>query len=185
MFTYLRNKNPDWDSKLRSLQKPREVTTKAMIHGITNEPNAINCYEKWTGRSVEKLGLVVLPHMPWAGFSPDGVVWKEKILIEVKCPVAGKEATAMDVIETLPWLNRCLNNNYVLKQNHAYYGQVQWGMGILNFQQCDFVIYCPYDDSCYVISIPLDTNFTTTLIQSLKGAYFTKVLPFLCNEISS
>ncbi|XP_075738424.1 uncharacterized protein LOC142783729 [Rhipicephalus microplus] len=53
-------------------------------------------YSCITRNDVSKIGFVVHPKVPWLGYSPDGVVFKNSnpaILLEVKSPVLGKTPT--------------------------------------------------------------------------------------------
>lgn len=60
-------------------------TTKAMQWGIDHEGDAREEYEYNTGETVELVGFVHHPEIPWFGASPDGLVGDEG-LIEIKCP---------------------------------------------------------------------------------------------------
>lgn len=151
-----------------------------MKHGTANEKLAIAEYERLTGQKVEHLGFIILPQMPWAGFSPDGIVSDEK-LIEVKCPLIGQERTASEVAKEVKF-TETENGEIKLRKRHPYYAQIQLGMAICNVNKCDFVIYASYDKSCFIIAIPLDINFLTLLLIRLKCVYFQHKLPYLISK---
>lgn len=165
-----------------------------MVEGILNEEPAIKCYEKETTFKVEKTGLIVLPQLPWAGFSPDGIVWEKRILIEVKTRSLdeGKEdeetlnMSALDLIKNgfVPYIEQLQNGNFVLKKKHKYYGQVQWGLAILNFEICDFIVYAPRTGTYHPIKVPYDEEFANLLFSRLEDLYFTRMLPFLFQNTS-
>jgi len=54
---------------------------------------AIKALEKLRNIPVIKSGFIVNIHCPWLGFSPDGffIPENEMYLIEIKCPVIGKQ----------------------------------------------------------------------------------------------
>lgn len=185
MYTYLNNKKPNWPKKLKSITEAKELYTKAVVHGIVNENHAREAYKKNSTFEVEQLGLIILPELPWAGFSPDGLVWASKTLIEIKCPLQGAEKPISDVLPSLKYVEKVENGRYRLKKKHNYYGQVQWGLAILNFNICDFIIYSSYDNSYHVIKVPYDEEFANDLFGRLELFYFDVMLPFLYETLSS
>nr|CAI5835456.1 unnamed protein product [Callosobruchus analis] len=74
------------------------------------------------------------------------------------------------------------NGRYTLKKKHKYYGQVQLGMGILNLNKCYMCLYASYDDSCEIITIENDYQFTKTMLMKIKNNYFSKMLHVLCEQ---
>ncbi|KAH6926655.1 hypothetical protein HPB50_020879 [Hyalomma asiaticum] len=50
-------------------------------------------------KTLSRLGLVVVPEVPWLGYSPDGVIIQgnKRILVEVKCPVLGQEQSIAEL----------------------------------------------------------------------------------------
>lgn len=63
--------------------------TKAMQHGIEQEPNARERYEEETGNIVQLCGLALHGGIEYFGASPDGLVGVDG-LIEIKCPSSTK-----------------------------------------------------------------------------------------------
>lgn len=65
------------------------IVTRAMEHGIENEPVAREKYEEVTGTLVQQCGLAYHDEIEYFGASPDGLVGHEG-LIEIKCPSSTK-----------------------------------------------------------------------------------------------
>lgn len=65
------------------------IVTRAMEHGIENEPMARERYEEATGTIVQQCGLALHDTIPYFGASPDGLVGHDG-LIEIKCPSSTK-----------------------------------------------------------------------------------------------
>nr|CAI5817035.1 unnamed protein product [Callosobruchus analis] len=75
-----------------------------------------------------------------------------------------------------------LQNIGEYRKKHKYYGQVQLGMGILNLNKCYMCLYASYDDSCEIIKIENDYQFTKTMLMKIKNNYFSKMLHVLCEQ---
>lgn len=111
------------------------------------------------------------------GFSPDGLKLLEGQcfkLIEIKCPILGATNGVEDIIKDLPYI-KCDKTRafpYLLNKNHAYYGQVQLGLALLNIQLCDFVIYSSFDNDIVVIEVEKDEPFIISLLNKLHFVYF-------------
>ena len=89
-------------------------------------------------------------HMaPWLEYSPDGILMN-KCIVEIKSPKVGKTRTAADVAKELPSLTN-INRLMVLKEKHKFYCQIQLGMFLSNLKLCDFIIYCSFDSSIYIL----------------------------------
>lgn len=125
---------------------------------------------------IHSLGLVIQPKVPWLGYSADGVNIADKCLIEVKCPASGKKQTCSEVIKHLSYIDK---NTFTLKRNHAYFSQIQLGMGLLRLNMCHFLIYCTFDDTNALLVIPFDHSFFKDLLSQLKNIYFNRILPEL------
>lgn len=69
-----------------------------------------------------------------------------------------------------------------LKKRHQYYGQIQFGMAILNLSECDFVIYSTFSKSYIVINIKLDIGYCIELIKKLQNIYFNNMLHEICKN---
>lgn len=175
IYTYAKNKNPDWEKKFQLYINPSSIKTKAMLYGQKTESIARKAYETRTSSVVLMMRLVINPEIPWMAYSPDGYIVESDILIEIKCPLLGETAPLNEVLPTL----NCLNNQKILKKNHTYYCQVQIGMALMNCNMCHFIIYCKFSNECYIIEVPIDYTFIKETVECLERSFFTYMLPKL------
>ena len=110
-------------------------TNRAMQFGIDNEDKARTLYELMTGNSVTELSSVEHAKVENYAASPDGVVEKSDICVEIKCP---KPETAVRYMANI-------SDGETLKEVMPdYYWQVQAEMDCTGASGCDFVVYCPF-----------------------------------------
>lgn len=176
LYTYTRNKNPDWDKKMLNYVNPKVFKSFSTDYGRNSEKIALEAYMSQTGYKVSNMGLVINPSASWLACSPDGIDIMRNVLIKIKCPVLG---ASLSLIELLPKLKTFLlfeNNQYNLKHNHIYYGQVQLSMFILNIEVCNFVIFSKIENKCAVIPVMKDNIFLQNLVPALKYVYETYTL---------
>ncbi|KAH6928301.1 hypothetical protein HPB50_014110 [Hyalomma asiaticum] len=144
-------------------------------YGIMNEPVALEEYEATHQAKVSRLGLVISPEVPWLGYSPDGISRQRnmKILLEVKCPVLGKNHSIVNLVKEkkLPYIVLD-GEKYVLKPAHKYYSQVQLGMLVLNMDICHFVVFSKV--SSLVVEVPRD-RLPQQQIADMNGRYRSSV----------
>lgn len=178
LFTYAKNKNPDWGKKINSYINPKQINLKNFEFGKRNEVLAALAYSKQTGNIVTDVGFFVHPNESWCGCSPDGIVFSKKLLIEIKCPVIGQDKSFDEFATNLPYLV-LIDGDYTLKRKHTYFAQIQFSLFILGLDSCDFVVYCQSDDKCLIINIRADHEFINQLKCTLKHIYFTYMLPML------
>lgn len=145
-----------------------------------NEPVALEEYEATHQAKVSRLGIVISPEVPWLGYSPDGISREKnmKILLEVMCPVLGKDHSIANLGKgkKLPYIVLD-GENYVLKPAHKYYSKAQLGMLILNMDISHFVVFSKV--SSLVIEVPRDRKYMRDLLSRLQFVYFKKILPKL------
>ena len=100
--------------------------SRAMEHGIENEPLARTTYELAKDVEVERVGYVLHPTIKRAGASPDGLVGDDG-LVEIKCP------------------NTTTHLRYFLEGvvPEDYLPQMFWQMACTGRSWCDFVSYDP------------------------------------------
>nr|CAI5833209.1 unnamed protein product [Callosobruchus analis] len=155
------------------------------IHGQMYEKPARESFISKTGHIVRECGMITSAGDKWLGFSPDGVVLnldREPIaLLEIKCLYSGITMTIKDCLQECNFISK-ENGRYTLKKKHKYYGQVQLGMGILNLNKCYMCLYASYDDSCEIITIENDYQFTKTMLMKIKNNYFSNMLHVLCEQ---
>lgn len=185
LFTYRKNKTPEWKKKSLNYFYPKSINNCYVKHGVECEPLAREAYKKSTSANVLECGLIVSRHNPWLGYSPDGIVFvddKPTRLIEIKCPYNGKKEKAQ-VVKSLTWLEK-KKKKFTLKKCHSYYCQVQIGMAVLNLPVTDFIIYTPFDDKILKFPVSFDPNYAMDVLTSLKRIYFNNMIHCVCqNEI--
>lgn len=89
LYTYSRG---DWQKKSEGYFWPKQFTNRFVQHSIKYENCVRNCYQSIFNINVVQTGFIVSPKNPWLGYSPDGVIFSNGILvklIEIKCPYKG------------------------------------------------------------------------------------------------
>jgi putative phage-type endonuclease len=104
--------------------------TASMQWGSDNEPLARDAYCRFRGVSVEEVGFIDHPSIPWSGASPDGLVGNDG-LVEIKCPNT-KNHLAVIKSDKIP---------------SRYYYQIMWQLAVTGRKWCDFVTYDPRLDN--------------------------------------
>lgn len=84
------------------------------------------------------------------------------------------------MLNNLFYITKKLNDELDLKQNHAYYVQIQLGLVMLNVTHCDFIIYSSFDNIYHVIPIDFNYDYCKCMLLSLKCVYFDKLLHEIC-----
>lgn len=188
LYTYTKNKKPDWYKKSKSVFDPIDFKNEYTEHGVENEGNAGKKFIEITGFLVIEIGLVVSIKNAIFGYSADGVIIFNGIpwaLFEAKCVHRGKFMNVYKAIftynekkkrdELINYLEQ-VNEGFKLKKNHKYYGQVQLGMFILNVPIAYFVVYASYDDSILIIKVDFDFEFVRDMLEALKNAYYKNIV---------
>ena len=116
-----------------------------MQYGILHEKDGLDIFMKQfsqvhTGSALETKGLIIYDKIPFLGASPDGVATcgccPKGVLLEVKSPYRLRE-TGLNSWKVLEYFNE----NQKLKQNHTYFHQIQFYLGVLGLEQCHLIIY--------------------------------------------
>lgn len=178
IYTYAYNKKPDWSKKLKIIYESNFKGNNATKYGKFAEKCALKEYNKL--HLIFRCGLIVPPELPFLGASPDGILyngedWK---LLEIKCPVKGKDLSANDILAQLNYLYLDEENIYRLKKKHQYYGQIQLGLAVTNFKMCNLMIYCTHNNSYKIIEVEIDEEFLKKFLQTLIQIYFKYALPY-------
>lgn len=120
-YTYIWNKNPDWEKKCCDFKSPKNFKTKATDFGNQYKSQAREIFRhKYQQFQIIETGLVVSQVNPWLAYSPDDVILKDGKLIsvlEIKCFLDGKINSIDIVIKSQ--IEKCLDkidNQIVLKQ---------------------------------------------------------------------
>ena len=184
LYTYCSNNNPDWKKKSISYFYPKTFKSKYTNHGIAHEQAAITEYEKYTGTTVTKCGAVISRTVAWLSYSPDGIILtngKPSLLLEVKCPYAGKSQSINEVLPSLKYLT-IDNENIIFKEKHEYYAQIQMGMAILNVMSTHFMIYASSDVTFIIINVPYNENYILNILTTVKKNYCDKMIHYICMQ---
>lgn len=183
LYTYLLNKNPDWNRKISQYWSMRNINTTAIKYGKSTEEKAFICYQKKRNPFVQKCGLVIKPDECWFAASPDGVDPFGRIILEIKCPVAGENDSVEDMLkcETVKkYIKYCSEDGmWKLNKKHTYYCQVQMCMWVLGTAKCDFILYSLKEDDFLLIEVSFDLEFVKKVVSGLKQLYFSKMLVHL------
>ncbi|XP_072145574.1 uncharacterized protein [Dermacentor andersoni] len=145
LYRFLPNEECTWDHKItKYLTKIFKVNNDTR-NGKSCERPATEEYTRKTGNEVTALGFVINPVVPWLGFSPYGVVFKNgqlSVLLEVKSPVRGKQAKICELIKDnkLPYIISD-KENFSLRLTQSYFSQVQIGLLLLNLKEAHFIVY--------------------------------------------
>lgn len=113
--------------------------------GVSMEPKAKEAFvseeaKKHKGFQLTESGLFVIETLPFLAASPDRIASCEccgKSVVEIKCPASLKGASLKDASKHLQYLN----SNLQLKQDHAYYTQVQAQMAATKLHRAYFLVF--------------------------------------------
>ncbi|XP_052566501.1 uncharacterized protein LOC128093505 [Culex pipiens pallens] len=187
LYTYLKNKNPDWSSKITRYWSIKNINSAAVKYGKETEATAFECYRKKRNPLMKKCGLVVKEGECWFASSPDGVDPLSNTLLEIKCPQVGELGSLDDVLvnETvLKYIQICpVTGKLSLNRFHAYYCQVQLNMWTLQCLSCDFVVYASKPNDFIVVEVDFDPDYVHTIVNSLKKLYMSTMLPKLLKQV--
>lgn len=185
LYTY-HNGNHDshaWFKKLCSVFKSAFKGNTDTQFGKENESAVRKKYAELTSAVVQEIGLVVLPHIPWLGYSPDGVIFsngKVDKIIEIKCVVRERQPLK-DLILAGKVKNVILENDcFVPNRRHKHFAQCQLGMALCNSKLCDLVIFV--NGKVEIIPVTREEKYVEALIDTLNKVYFRCVLPFLADS---
>ncbi|CAM1154303.1 Uncharacterised protein r2_g4267 [Pycnogonum litorale] len=122
-----------------SLFEKNQVFTRGMSHGRQYESVALAKFSRTHNLEVKSVGLCISVDHPYLAATPDGFIGSDTT-IEVKCPYSGREM-AIDYRKK-PFRFLAKNNNKVaLRQDHAYYIQIQGQLFVTRRHLCYFVVY--------------------------------------------
>ena len=143
-FHRICSRRANHDTLAITLKTPVKRRTKAMQRGIDLESTAAIRYSEVTTNQVSPCGLVVNPHAPHLGTSPDRKVLEIKDgisnygLLEIKCP-------SKDTIQECAFLKSQAHGTYTLNTSHTYHFQITGQMGLTGMPWCDFFVMCKND----------------------------------------
>ncbi|XP_078661228.1 uncharacterized protein LOC144905429 [Branchiostoma floridae x Branchiostoma belcheri] len=143
-----RSKNPQPIIKTVMGYAPLNPNLPSLKYGRLLEPVARKSYtalQREKGHQnldVTECGLFVDPQKIFLGATPDGLVQCTccgEGLLEIKCPRTS--AMEQPSASNTNFLKLSENGDTRLKQNHAFYYQVQAQMGVTGRRWCDFFVY--------------------------------------------
>ena len=192
-----RKPNTPPDSLVLRIIQPKLFSTRATAYGIEKEQTAISeyiAYQRSRGHpdiAVSPSGFLVSTTHPFLGASPDGAVFDPSNtlqpfgFLEVKCPYSARMLTPTDACATSGFCCTAdpITGQLKLKENHAYYSQVQGQMAIGQRPWCDFVIYTSKGLS--VQRIEYNEKFWEDLFHKLSNFYDNCVAPEIVSPVHS
>ena len=162
----------DKDKLAADLMEKKDLShIKAIKHGIDYEDSGIKEYEKETGNSVQKLGLVIDQERPYLGTSVDGLVGNT--LVEVKCPYSSREMKIDHV--TVPYLKKTSSGKLELDSKHKYYYQIQGQLHIMKKSLCHLAVYTLKDFQ--IINVHHDPDFCKEMLKKLDEFFNSHFKP--------
>ena len=152
-------------SLMKSICYPESAKfySKACEFGRRHEADALRMYNDsmkstHTLFELKSCGLFLDVDNPYIGASPDGIISCSccgKGVVEVKCPFSCRDISFDLAVKNKTF---CLQEEtFLLKQDHAYYFQVQLQMNLCKVKFCDFVVWgkngnltqrIDYDEQC-------------------------------------
>jgi len=180
-------------SLLKAICYPEEnrFSTVATNWGIVNEKKALQKYKihmsSHEDSLVEDCGFIINTQFCYVGSSPDGLVSCKCCgsgVVEIKCPYKYRFMTVGEYLETKECCLESSESGIELKQNHAYYYQVQAQMHICDVKYCDFVV-CTFPcevPSIFTIRIFRDAHFWEQCLKKCHEFFKLCVLPELLGK---
>ena len=158
----------------------------ALKYGISTEPEAKAKYKTIMAKKHKKLvtnesGLVIDKENPFLAASPDLEITCQCCgdgLLEIKCPASIKQQQpTSENYKYLGEVTTTEGNTDFLKQNNAYYFQVQGQMGVTGRSYCDFFVYTKVGYHLERI------QFNEKLWEEMKEKFYWFWLNILCHEL--
>ena len=132
---------------------------------------------------VIKCGLILHPSYPFFGASPDGIVNCSCCgagTLEIKCPFRCRHQSFEEAAENHSFCLEKENGTLKLKNDHAYYYQIQLQMKICQVQYCDFVVW--KEEDMFVQRIPIDMEFIDDAMENVQPFTKLAILPELVGK---
>ena len=167
----------------------KNIQTKDMKYGISEEANARKAYMDASGNKVIQTGLWVNSSHPFLGASPDGLIitCPNDIVagvLEIKCLKIMKCIPVTELIKKIEaneiprkiLSQQCFelrDGKLILKECHAYFFQVQLQMFATGLPFCDFVLHTPHGPPS-IQRITQNIHFQRALVDNMT-AFWEKV----------
>ncbi|KAH8025790.1 hypothetical protein HPB51_012112 [Rhipicephalus microplus] len=168
----------DFEKLAYDLVHQKHFYNESCRYATAMKPTARKTYEAETGRTVTRIGLVISKVQSWLFCSPDGLSQDDGvILIEIKCPFRCRDKPILESATLAVDDLHVVNENLQLKENHAYYTQVQLSLYVLNLELFHFVVYSPLQ--LVLIKVKRNEEFLKFIIPKMEWFY----LKFYKNEV--
>lgn len=169
-FKKICSRRADHERLAVNLKNVSSVKSKAMKRGIELEPMAATYYSELTGNQVYSCGLVVNPHAPHLGTSPDRKVLEREGkgsqsygLLEIKCP-------SKRSFKECPYLFQHSDGSYKLKECHDYHYQITGQLGLTGMSWCDLFVKC--EDDYHLERVFFNVEKWTEMKNKLDAFFF-------------
>ena len=123
---------------------------------------------------------------PYLGASLDGIVSCSCCgvgCLEIKCPYCDREKRIDSIVQKSSCVEK-VNGNYILKENHQYFYQIQAQLLVTNCEYCDLFLWTktdniririvPHDDVQMEVVEMSRKFFLKAELPELLGHYFTR-----------
>ena len=162
------------------------VTSVAIRHGLHYEAVARAQYQSQTkhehkDQKIEEYGLFIDKEFPCLAASPDGVVTcncHSKKLIEIKCSYKHRDLLPNEIptVDSSYHVKHC-NGKLALKKTSPWFFQVQFQMGVIKVDRCDFVLHTLHDIA--IMTINFDESVWEALKKKSLAVFMARVFPRL------
>ncbi|KAI8437081.1 hypothetical protein MSG28_010441 [Choristoneura fumiferana] len=152
-----------------------------MAYGQYNESVARTLFIEKLQKAVRPAGLFIDEEFGFLGASPDGVIEKEKSLLEIKCfpSLARSNQDIFSAAKSRKNFPLYVDDGGSLQINkkHNFYYQIQGQLRVCKMQKCYFVGYISPTYDITVLEIERDENFIRNMLPKLVSVENnTKVL---------
>ena len=161
-------------------------SSAAIDYGKTHEGVARQLYEEKMSRQhkafvCETTGLHISSDVPFLGASPDGMASCKchgKRVVEIKCTAKHRNLRVVDIPAVDPSYHFQYQDGHLrLKKSSKWYYQVQFQMGVVGVDNCDFVIFTKCGIEVLNISFE-DTVYAEVKAKAIR-IFSEKVVPLM------
>ena len=160
----------------------------AYKYGCEHETTAREKYVDLLGKShdtffVIKCGLILHPSFPFFGATPDGIVncsCHGPGVLEIKCPFRCKDSSFKEAATQGSFCLEEDGDSLHLKEDHAYYYQVQLQMKLCQVDYADFVVW--REEDLFIQRIGVEREFIDDAMQRAEPFVKLGILPELVGK---
>jgi len=160
----------------------------ACKYGCEHETTAREKYVDLLGKShdtffVIKCGLILHPSFPFFGATPDGIVncsCHGPGVLEIKCPFRCKDSSFKEAATQGSFCLEEDGDSLRLKEDHAYYYQVQLQMKLCQVDYADFVVW--REEDLFIQRIGVEREFIDDAMQRAEPFVKLGILPELVGK---